>query len=41
LSWLNHYRRLKVRYERRSDVHKTFLKLGCAFICWNHLQRSY
>ncbi len=39
LSWLNRYRRLKVRYERRADVHQAFLELGCALICWNHVQR--
>jgi len=37
LAWLNRYRRLKVRYERRADVHQAFLSLGCALICWNHL----
>jgi IS5 family transposase len=41
LSWLNRYRRLKVRYERRADIHQAFLELGCALICWNHAQRSY
>ena len=39
LSWLNRYRRLKVRYERQSEVHQAFLDLGCALICWNHVQR--
>ena len=39
LSWLNRYRRLRVRYERRADVHQAFLELGCALICWNHVQR--
>jgi transposase len=39
LSWLNRYRRLKVRYERRADVHQAFLDLGCALICWNHMER--
>ena len=38
LSWLNRYRRLKVRYERRADVYKAFLELGCVLICCNHLQ---
>jgi IS5 family transposase len=33
LSWLNRFRRLKVRYERRADIHQGFLSLGCAFIC--------
>ena len=39
LAWLNRYRRLKVRYERRADVHQAFLELGCALICRNLLQR--
>ena len=34
LSWLNRYRRLKVRYERRADIHQAFLDLGCTLICW-------
>ena len=38
LSWLNRFRRLKVRYERRADVHQAFLELGCALI-WNYVQR--
>jgi IS5 family transposase len=33
-SWLNRFRRLKVRYEHRADIHQTFLTLGCALICW-------
>ncbi len=41
LSWLNRYRWLKVRYERRADVYQAFLELGCVLICCNHLQRSY
>ena len=39
LSWLNRYRRLKVRYERRADIHQAFLELGCALICWRYVQR--
>ena len=41
LSWLNRYRRLKVRYERRDDIHQAFLSLGCALICWNSLQQRF
>jgi transposase len=37
LAWLNRYRRLTVRYERRADIHQAFLTLGCALICWNAL----
>ncbi len=39
LSWLNRYRRLKVRYERRANIHQAFLDLGCALICWRYVQR--
>jgi transposase len=39
LAWLSCYRRLKVRYERRADIHQAFLDLGCALICWNYVQR--
>jgi IS5 family transposase len=39
LSWLNRFRRLKVRYERRDDIHQAFLDLGCALICWRYVQR--
>jgi len=39
LSWLNRYRRLKVRYERRDDTHQAFLDLGCALICWRYIHR--
>jgi transposase len=39
LSWLNRYRRLKVRYERRADIHQAFLTLGCALICWRAAQQ--
>ncbi len=37
LAWLNRFRRLTVRYERRVDIHQAFLTLGCALICWNAL----
>ena len=39
LSWLKRFRRLKVRYERRADIHEAFLELGCVLICWRHVQR--
>ena len=39
LSWLNRFRRLKVRYERRDDAHQVCLELGCSLSCWNHVQR--
>jgi hypothetical protein len=40
LSWLARYRPLKVRYERRAQLHRAFLELGYALICWNQVLRS-
>jgi transposase len=37
LAWLNRYRRLAVRYERRANIHEAFLQLGCSLICLNYL----
>ena len=33
LAWLNRFRRLPIRYERRDDLHQAFLDLGCALVC--------
>ncbi len=38
-AWLNRFRRLTIRYERRLDIHEAFLQLGCAFICWTYLEK--
>lgn len=37
LSWLHQNRRLRIRYDRRADIHDAFLIIGCIKICWNHL----
>lgn len=39
LAWLNQFRRLTIRYERRVDIHAAFLSLGCSLICVNALHR--
>ncbi len=36
-AWVNQFRRLKVRYERRADIHQALLTLGCALICLRRL----
>src|SRR5260370_24683481 len=36
-AWLNQFRRLRLRYEKRADMHKAFLSLSCALICWKFL----
>ena len=38
-AWLSQFRRLRVRYEKRADIHEAFLSLGCALICWHFLNR--
>jgi transposase len=40
LAWLNRFRRLTIRYERRDDIHEAFLSLGCALICFTALSRD-
>jgi len=38
ISWLHQYRRLRVRYERRTDIHEAFLKIAGCLICLKLLQ---
>ena len=40
LAWLNHFRRLAIRHERREDIHQALLDLGCALICLRRLQEA-
>jgi IS5 family transposase len=41
LAWLNRFRRLTIRYERRVDLHLAFTTLACALICWNRVQERF
>ena len=36
--WLFNQRRLRVRYEKRDDIHQAFLIIGCLLICWNRVR---
>ncbi len=36
-AWLHQNRRLRVRYEKRADIHEAFCILGCIMICWSAL----
>jgi transposase len=38
IAWLHQYRRLRIRYERRNDIHEAFLAIGCSLICLKLLQ---
>ena len=41
ISWLHQFRRLRIRYERRLDIHEAFLTLACALICHRFLESSF
>ena len=36
LAWLHPFRRLRVRWERRAEIHEALLDIGCILICWNY-----
>jgi transposase len=40
ISWLHQQRRLRVRYERRADIHEALLHLGASLICFKQLQAA-
>jgi hypothetical protein len=40
LAWLHHFRRLRIRWERRADTHLAFLTIGRALIAFNSLQQG-
>jgi transposase len=40
IAWLHQFRRLRVRYERRADMHEGLLRLGCIMICWKTLRKA-
>lgn len=37
-AWLFKFRRLRVRYEKRDDIHTAFLLIGCMLICGNRIE---
>jgi transposase len=39
LAWLNRFRRLTVRYERRAGIHLAFTTLACALVRLNQIRR--
>jgi hypothetical protein len=40
LAWLSQSRRLRVRYDKRADIHEALLSLGCALTCWQSLRKT-
>jgi transposase len=41
ISWLDGFRRLRIRWERRGDIHEAFLGLATCLITHRHVQRLY
>ncbi len=41
LAWLNRFRRLTIRYERRADIHQGFLLLACSLICLRRIEGRF
>ncbi len=37
LSWLHHFKRLRIREERRADLHLALLQLGCCMVLYRRL----
>lgn len=38
---LHQFRRLRIRYDRRADIHEALLALACCVICWRRLNHGY
>ena len=39
-TWTHSFRRLRIRFESRADIHEAFLKLGCSLVCWNSFRHT-
>ncbi|MFE4413319.1 IS5 family transposase [Streptomyces sp. NPDC056821] len=37
-AWLHQFKRLRIRYERRTDLHQELLELACSLICLRRLR---
>jgi hypothetical protein len=40
IALLHQFRRLKMRFDKRDDIHETFVIIGEAIICWRRLHSS-
>jgi hypothetical protein len=41
IALLHWFRRLRIRWEIRDDIHHAFATLGCTIICWCRLKTSF
>ena len=37
IALLHQFRHLRTRFDKRDDVHESFMTMGCAMICWRRL----
>nr|WP_244304175.1 IS5 family transposase [Streptomyces lydicus] len=40
-AWLHQFKRLRIRYEIRADLHQGLLELGCSLICSRRLRTAF
>ncbi|WP_425274813.1 transposase [Streptomyces viridosporus] len=40
-AWLHQFKRLRIRYEIRADLHFGLLQLACSIICLRRLRTSF
>ncbi|MGD3112797.1 transposase, partial [Streptomyces sp. YGL11-2] len=40
-AWLHQFKRLRIRYEIRADLHQGLLELACSIICLRRLRASF
>ncbi|MFF9727434.1 IS5 family transposase [Streptomyces gardneri] len=40
-AWLHQFKRLRICYERRADLHQGFLELACSLECFRRLRTSF
>jgi transposase len=40
IALMHQFRHLRVRYDKRDDVHETFMTIAEAFICWRRLHNA-
>lgn len=38
---LHHFKRLVVRWERRTELHDAFVSLACSLICYRRLKKAH
>ena len=40
-AWLHQFKRPRIRYERRADLHQGLLELACGIICLRRLRKAF